>query len=434
MRILVTGAYGFIGSHIAAHLASQGHEIIAAGRDVSHGQRLFPFYEWVKCDFNRDTSVDDWLPRLAGVDAIVNCVGILQTNARDKADAVHRAAPEALFKACEQLGISRVIQISALGAGAKANSTYGTSKAGGDKALAARDLDWVILRPSLVYGRGTYGGSTLLRGLAGIPLLTPVPAGNQKIQPLFVDDLAIVVSRMLDPVAPSRLTLDAVGPREMTAPSFIEAQRKWLGFRSQPLLRIPKSVSVIVFKLGDIAGLFGSRTPMRSTFLAMMNTPNTSPVEPLIRASGSIPRSVEQVFAAVPAQSQDRWHARLIFLKPLLRLALAAFWLATGLMLFHPATMASAVGYIEAAGLNQFTSAANLAIGGGVFDVVVGAFLLFGWRMRAALILQLFGTLIYLAVLSATLPGLWLDPLGPMIKLIPIMVATLALLAMVEER
>ena len=438
MRVLITGAYGFIGSHIAAHLRTQGHEIIAAGRDISYGQRRFPFYRWISCDFNRDTEINTWLPRLIDVDAVVNCVGILQGSARDKAEAIHHTAPAALFSACEKVGIRRIVQISALGAGHKANTTYGTSKAAGDKALASCDLDWVILRPSLVYGRGTFGGTTLMRGLAGVPLVTPVPASNQLIQPIFVEDLAIVVSRMLDPVAPSKIVLDTVGPKEMTAADFIKAQRRWLGFKRQPVLPIPKFLSAIVFKLGDISGLFGSRTAMRSTFLAMMDTPNTGPIETLVTASGSVPQSVEQVFAATPAQNQDRWHARLIFLKPLLRFTLAIFWMATGLLLLHPHTLAAAVAHIEAASLvpsfAPMVTAKHMAIGSGVFDMLVGLLLFMGWKVRAALSLQILATLAYLAALSFALPGLWLDPLGPLTKAVPLLVFTAALMAMQDER
>ncbi len=76
MRILVTGAYGFIGSHIVTGLRSAGHEVVGCGRDTALGPRLHPDIEWLACDFNRDTSADVWRPRVTGIDAVVNCAGI----------------------------------------------------------------------------------------------------------------------------------------------------------------------------------------------------------------------------------------------------------------------------------------------------------------------------------------------------------------------
>ena len=74
MRILVTGAAGFIGRHIVAALRAAGHRVVCATRDTERTRRLFPDQESIACDFNRDVTIDAWLPRLAGIDAVVNCV------------------------------------------------------------------------------------------------------------------------------------------------------------------------------------------------------------------------------------------------------------------------------------------------------------------------------------------------------------------------
>ncbi len=78
MRCLVTGAYGFIGSEVVAALRREGVSVIGAGRDLALARRVLPGIEWIACDFNSDVTPADWAPRLAGIDAVVNCVGILQ--------------------------------------------------------------------------------------------------------------------------------------------------------------------------------------------------------------------------------------------------------------------------------------------------------------------------------------------------------------------
>lgn len=109
MRILVTGATGFIGRHIAARLGAAGHRVVCCVRDVPRARRLFPDCECIPCDFNDDVAPDAWLPRLAGVDAVVNCVGILQSRRGQAMAAIHRDAPKALFDACAQARLRRVI-------------------------------------------------------------------------------------------------------------------------------------------------------------------------------------------------------------------------------------------------------------------------------------------------------------------------------------
>ena len=178
MRILVTGAYGFIGSHIVTGLRSAGHEVVGCGRDMALGLRLHPDIEWIACDFNRDTSLDAWRPRVAGVDAVINCAGILQGSHRNRMEAIHKETPAALFQACAEQGPRRVIQISALGAGPEAGTAFAATKQAADDHLMDMDLDWVVLRPSMIHSRGCYGGTALMRGLAALPVVTPLPGGG----------------------------------------------------------------------------------------------------------------------------------------------------------------------------------------------------------------------------------------------------------------
>ena len=81
MRVLVTGAYGLIGSAILARLHRDGHDLIAAGRSLDEARRRFPYAQWIEADFARLTTADAWRPLLADIDAVVNCVGVLQDGA-----------------------------------------------------------------------------------------------------------------------------------------------------------------------------------------------------------------------------------------------------------------------------------------------------------------------------------------------------------------
>src|SRR5262245_32996943 len=129
MRVLVTGAYGLIGSAVLARLNREGHALVAAGRTIAEAQRRCPYAHWIEADFARLTTAEAWRPLLAGVDAVVNCVGVLQDGGGDDVQAVQVQGTCALFDACAQAGIRRVVHISAIGASAEGPTAFARTKA-----------------------------------------------------------------------------------------------------------------------------------------------------------------------------------------------------------------------------------------------------------------------------------------------------------------
>jgi nucleoside-diphosphate-sugar epimerase len=151
MRILITGAGGFIGSRIAAGVMSAGHEVIACGRSPDRLRLQFPSNKIVACDFSRDIEAD-WRTRLLHVDAVVNTAGIFRAEGRNTFEGVHSSGPRTLFDACAAVGVPKLIQISAMGADAEARSRFHLNKRNADEycaALAAKHkfLHWTVLRP-----------------------------------------------------------------------------------------------------------------------------------------------------------------------------------------------------------------------------------------------------------------------------------------------
>ena len=112
MKVLLTGATGLIGGEIAGRLVGLGHEVVAVSRR-REARRLLAT-ETISLDF-RSAVLADWLGYLADVDAVVNCVGVLQGNGSDSPEAAHARGPAVLFEACEAAGVRRVIHFSAVG-------------------------------------------------------------------------------------------------------------------------------------------------------------------------------------------------------------------------------------------------------------------------------------------------------------------------------
>src|SRR5262249_40968004 len=131
----------------------------------------------LRVDFARDTTPATWLPRLAGIDAVVNAVGVLRDTRQRPMSAVHLLTPMALFAACAQAGVLRVVHVSALGIEGSA-TTYAHTKLAAERQLMERsergELDGIVLRPSVVYGPGG-AASQLFDKLSRLPRV-PLPA------------------------------------------------------------------------------------------------------------------------------------------------------------------------------------------------------------------------------------------------------------------
>jgi uncharacterized protein YbjT (DUF2867 family) len=150
---------------------------------------------------------------------------------------LHTRAPIALFSACKQVGVRRIVQISAVGADDAAFSAYHLSKRAADHALQQLDLDSMVLRPSLIYGRGGTSAALFLR-LAALPAIPVVEAGDQRLQPVHISDVVDSVLRALrSPV--HRTPLDVVGPQTLTFAQWMQLLRASQGLPEGRLLHVP---------------------------------------------------------------------------------------------------------------------------------------------------------------------------------------------------
>ena len=151
MKILICGARGFVGRHIGAALRAAGHSVIEGVSPKSGASGP----DTVRTDFTRDAQPEVWLPRLAGIDAVVNAVGLLRDSRSRPMAAVQAATPTALFEACARAGVRRVLTLSALGID-DADTPYARTKREAEAALQAHvdagRLEGIALRPTWLAG------------------------------------------------------------------------------------------------------------------------------------------------------------------------------------------------------------------------------------------------------------------------------------------
>ena len=269
MNILLTGANGFIGRNIARALGAAGHRVIAASR--SSGM-----------DFSRMLSPADWLPHLEGIDAVINCAGIIGESGRQRFDSVHARAPSALFRACADTGVRRVLQISALGADETAFSDFHLSKRAADDYLRTLDLEWFVLRPSLIYGRGGKSAELFMR-LAMLPLIPVIGDGQQALQPVHISDVVATVMHSLAS-SETRQTLDIVGSETIAFAEWLQTMRRAQGRAPARLFHIPFPLAMA---LAHISRHFNPM--LQPDNLRMLQTGYRADSRSLVRFLGRMP-------------------------------------------------------------------------------------------------------------------------------------------------
>ena len=330
MKILVTGAKGFIGSYIISALYHSGHQPVVAQRATNSAHCPLNF-ETTSIDLGIRYTQVEWSARLKGIDVVINCAGILRESRSQKFSRIHFEGPKSLLDACIFNGVEKFIQISALGD--SEDNAFIRSKYQFDDYLQTLDLDWTIIRPSVVYSpSGSYGGTSLLRALSILPWLIFVPGdGTQKLQPISARDLAqSVVGTIANPQATGKI-IHTVGPEFVTLSDFLKYLRRWLTRSPARIVKVPLILVKAISCLGDWLGT----GPLNMTLFRMLQKGNIGAardVEFLAQCTGIHPRSVKDVLSGSPAQSQDRLHARLYFLGPLLRFSLAFLWIASGIV------------------------------------------------------------------------------------------------------
>lgn len=430
MKILLLGATGLIGSSILAKLLSAGHSVVAVSRRANV-RRQFPQAQWVSLDLRAVDSPQQWLSHLDGVDAVINCAGVLGGGGSDSTDAAHHKGPATLFAACERAGVKRVVHFSAVGVDRQTPSEFSRTKAEGDAALKATALDWVILRPSVVVGRRAYGGSALFRGLAALPMLPRFEDAGE-LQIVQLDDVVATAVFFLEPSAPARVELEIVGPRRLTFNEVVAIYRKWLGWRPAQLVDFPDWLIDGMYRLGDFLAWLGWRTPIRSIAKQEIVRGAIGDPTPWTDMTGTKPQSLEAALMAEPADVREKWFARIYALKPLIFAVTALFWISTALVSYGPGWDIG-LGLLYEGGLSG-PIVPLAVIAGATSDLIIGVAIAFRRTSKIALVAALVLSFIYLILGTILVPRLWRDPLGPMLKIWSVMVLNVVSLAIVDDR
>jgi NADH dehydrogenase len=294
--ILVSGASGFVGSHLLPELLGAGHRVVALVRSAGAGEKvtqrltaaLAANLELRTGDVDRPATLP---PALAGVDAVVHLVAIPRDwNGGKKLLEVNLDGTRNLIAAMQASGVRRLVHLGALGVEDREQLHYATSKARAERAVVESGLEWTVLKPSLLFGPGD-GFFNIVADLVRLsPGVVPVPGdGTSRFQPLHVGDLALCLRLSLERPETVGHAFELGGPRIWTYREITAEVCRGMG-RRRAIIPMPVPLIKIVAGVAEAVHL---PFPVATDQLRQLALDNVGPLDGVHSAFGFIPRRME---------------------------------------------------------------------------------------------------------------------------------------------
>lgn len=429
-KVLVLGAYGLIGAEVVQALNAAGFAPVAAGRNAKASASRLPTTPFVALDMARLTEAQDWDAYLENTQCVVNCAGALQDGAGTNLEALHHHAVAALAAAAAKRGVS-VVQISAIGAELDSPIAFLSSKARGDAALLASGTKATVFRPGLVLAQGSYGGTALIRLLAAVPIIQPLALPKARMQCVSARDVAHAVVKAVKGEVPHGQCFDLVEPQAPTLQEIIAAHRDSLGFSAVRHTWVaPTWMITLTGKISDVLGHWGWRSPLRSTATQVLERNLTGDPHPWSQYAKPL-ASLHEILQGLHLGPEHRLQARMALLMPICVATLSLFWMISGLMGF--VSLSQAAAHLETKGWATGLARASVLFWSCI-DIGLGLALLWRPLAQKACLGMIAVCGLYLGLSTLFTPGMWLDPLGPLVKIAPAALLSLVTWALLEER
>jgi uncharacterized protein YbjT (DUF2867 family) len=308
--VLVTGASGFVGSHLVPAIVDAGHHVLALVRDDEAGERVqrrLTGAQRANLSIRRGDVTDPaTLPAaLAGADAVVHLVAIPRDwDGGASLRLVNTEGTRNIVQAATDAGIRRFVHLGALGVADEPDLHYASSKAKGMAVVRASALDWTILSPSILFGPRD-GFFNILADLVRLsPGVVPITGtGDARFQPLAIGDLAKAAVRVLeDPSTAGREYLLG-GPRSWTYREIMEEVLRAMGAKR---VLLPMPVALIRLVAGTMEALRIKAFPVATDQLRQLKLDNTGELDSVRSAFGFDPQPMEGGLAHLRRRLRDQ--------------------------------------------------------------------------------------------------------------------------------
>jgi uncharacterized protein YbjT (DUF2867 family) len=289
--ILLTGATGFIGSHTAKALREKGFAVRALVRPKANTQALKSLGIEIAVGDMGDP--DSLSKACVGVEQIVHLVGIIrELPPKITFEKLHTEGTRNLLRATKSVGVKKFLYISAIGARSSAPARYHQTKWAAEEMVRSCGLEWTILRPSVVFGPGDEFINLLANDLVKVPPFIPViGTGLNKLQPLWVKDLAEVICQSVPLGAFSQQVLEMGGSEQLTFREILEIIANHLKMQ-KPFINIPLALVKPAIAFGT--AIAPQLLPLTSDQLTMLQEDNITSEKPFPKDFSLVPMTLAE--------------------------------------------------------------------------------------------------------------------------------------------
>ena len=418
MKILIIGATGFIGNAIYKRLLFRNYDVLAGVRKPQKFAK-----DAIEIDFMTLDKDANLVQKLQDVEVVVNTVGIIAEQNGQTFNQMHTLAPIALFDACKEAKVKKIIHISALGS-QNGTTPYHTSKNEADIYLRDLGVPYAIFHPSIVYGEG--GKSTaLFEALASLPLTPIIGDGSQLLQPIALNDLINSVILAIKS-SEEKIELNLVGKDIVTYKEMLQGFRRYLNR--------PPTKSISVPTLGtDFMGRLLDEPTVNSDNIIMLNQGNSADVTPLSDFLDYTPIGIKENLFNKEASNPQKLYASLYLISPILRLIIGFVWIWSGIVSAFLYPQPLALELLHEVGISS-TFDVYFLYGASFLDIVLGLCIILNYKLRLLLLFSFTVIIGYTLILTLLAPHHWLHPFGAVLKNLPLLVSIYILIQMEKYR
>jgi len=267
MKVLVTGGTGVVGQVAVTEILAGGHTVRLLSRNAAEDAKLWP------------AGVESWPASLGdpnelrgcaeGCDLVIHVAGIMEETGSLTYEGINVDGTRSIIREAERCKVGRFVYLSSLGA-ETGDSPYHRSKRRAEDIVRNFAGGWIILRPGNVYGPGDEVVSLLLTVVRTFPVVPVIGTGEDKFQPIWVEDLAAVLSECVRRTDLHGRVLEVAGEEKTCLNDLLDRMGEITG-------RSPARISIPPFLASagaTIAGLLGARLPINESQLMMLSEGN----------------------------------------------------------------------------------------------------------------------------------------------------------------
>jgi uncharacterized protein YbjT (DUF2867 family) len=295
--VTVFGGTGFLGRRVVRHLRNSNFSVRIASRHPDQGYGLFgrddPQLQSVQADIQDEQSV---VAALAGAYGVVNAVSLYVERGLETFHSVHVESAQRVAAQARRAGVERLVHLSGIGADVASPSTYIRKRGEGELAVrAAFDDDAFVVRPAVMFGPDDAFLTTILKLLRRLPIYPMFGRGLMRLQPVYVEDVAVAIARVMCRAETHSTIFEFGGPRVYSYAQLLRAVGHQAGLAPM-LIPIPLALWHALAWVSEIL----PHPPLTRNQLELLQIDTVASAEmPGFAELGISPHSVEAILQTI---------------------------------------------------------------------------------------------------------------------------------------